>query len=195
MQTITVPLRFPGQYFDAETNNADNWHREYAPTAGRYIQSDPVGIAGGFNTYGYVRGNPLNFVDPEGLQGAQPAPMLRPQMRPPGPMGKFPYIPPEWNYPALANTEDVELVCAEYQCPIPQPGNQCTPSNSSGSPVQWSNGPFASSPGWSASEANGCRCVKQKWQAAGFKQWTPPPQYQNSGKLPPALQILFRLFR
>jgi hypothetical protein len=61
--------------------------------------------------------------------------------------------------------------------------------------IQWSNGPLASSPGWSPSEANGCRCVKQKWQAAGFKQWTPPPQYQNSGKLPPALQILLRLFR
>ena len=64
---FTYNPRFPGQVYDSETSSHYNYFRDYDPQTGRYIQSDPIGLAGGFNTYGYVGGNPLSRVDPLGL--------------------------------------------------------------------------------------------------------------------------------
>ncbi|MCB0523247.1 MAG: hypothetical protein KDC86_01890 [Saprospiraceae bacterium] len=66
--SATVNLRFPGQYFDAETGLHYNWNRTYNPAIGRYVSSDPIGLAGGLNTFAYATLSPLVFIDPEGLQ-------------------------------------------------------------------------------------------------------------------------------
>ena len=68
---IENPLRFPGQYFDAETGLHYNYFRDYDPSIGRYTQSDPIGLIGGIDTYSYVGSNPVRYTDRLGLSSAR----------------------------------------------------------------------------------------------------------------------------
>jgi len=90
--TVTNNLRFPGQYYDAETGLHYNYLRDYDPTLGRYLEADPFGIIGNrgnvqrqinarcplpqntiqSNLYTYADDNPLNRVDPHGAVVVNP---------------------------------------------------------------------------------------------------------------------------
>lgn len=45
--------------------------RYYNPAIGRYISSDPIGLSGGLNTFGYATQNPIMRIDPRGLDSYQ----------------------------------------------------------------------------------------------------------------------------
>jgi RHS repeat-associated protein len=62
-----IGLRMPGQLYDEESGAFYNYFRDYDPSLGRFIQSDPIGLQGGLNTYAYVGSNPLMYTDPLGL--------------------------------------------------------------------------------------------------------------------------------
>jgi RHS repeat-associated protein len=59
--------RFPGQYKDYETGLHQNWRRDYDANLGRYIESDPIGLGDGTNTYTYSRSKPTVLIDRMGL--------------------------------------------------------------------------------------------------------------------------------
>jgi len=110
--SITLNLRFPGQYFDVETGMNYNYFRDYEPGTGRYVESDPIGFEGGFNTYAYVGNAPLRRVDPRGL-----VPGAGPGSSPPG---WQPLKPPIFSCEAVCNAVAV-VVCygaAEITTPI-----------------------------------------------------------------------------
>ncbi len=77
---LDQPLRFQGQYFDAESGLHYNRHRYYDPRLGRYLTPDPIKLAGGLNQYRYVP-NPTGWVDPLGLSCSCPPPDPRRPMR------------------------------------------------------------------------------------------------------------------
>jgi RHS repeat-associated protein len=66
---VNLPLRFPGQLRDQETGYYQNGFRDYDPSLGRYLESDPIGLGGGLNTYVYGEVNPYSVTDSLGLQG------------------------------------------------------------------------------------------------------------------------------
>jgi RHS repeat-associated protein len=70
--TFIYNLRFPGQYYQAETGLNYNYFRDYDPQTGRYLEADPIGLGGGINPYIYTAANPISNIDPLGLCDQDP---------------------------------------------------------------------------------------------------------------------------
>ncbi|MBI4683442.1 MAG: RHS repeat-associated core domain-containing protein, partial [Nitrospirae bacterium] len=66
--TLDQPFRFSTKQYDERTGLSYYGYRFYNPSIGRWITRDPLGEAGGINLYGFVGNNPVNFVDPLGLE-------------------------------------------------------------------------------------------------------------------------------
>src|SRR5271169_2013962 len=89
VSTVTNNIRFPGQYYDAETGLSYNCYRDYNPVIGRYLESDPLSLPfihnretyfvpsnfamtpSHLHDYLYTSNNPIIFTDPEGLCDGQ----------------------------------------------------------------------------------------------------------------------------
>ncbi len=72
-ESFEFNIRLPGHYFDNESGYHYNYRRTYNPNTGRYLTSDPLGQSGGLNTYLYANANPIELIDPLGLQASTPS--------------------------------------------------------------------------------------------------------------------------
>ncbi|HZF30250.1 MAG TPA: RHS repeat-associated core domain-containing protein, partial [Gammaproteobacteria bacterium] len=118
---FTYNLRFPGQYFDDETGLHYNYFRDYDAVTGRYVESDPIGLSGGVNTYAYGAGNPVGNIDPSGLDCVS-AGGLTTCRYPGGPAFTLPTPP---GFPARISASNRQLyhhydVAREIGCARPQ---------------------------------------------------------------------------
>ena len=141
---FTYNLRFPGQYLDDETGLHYNYFRDYDPVTGRYVESDPIGLHGGINTYGYASANPITNFDPSGLD-CQSAGGRTICTYPGGPSFNIPTPP---NFPAhigpsnlLYHSYDVSVSekCLDNNMlqgliNNPAPGNPMSPATAGGTP-------------------------------------------------------------
>jgi RHS repeat-associated protein len=67
-RSFAFNLRFPGQVFDGQAGLHQNGFRDFDPAVGKYVESDPIGLNGGINTYAYADSNTVSKADPDGKQ-------------------------------------------------------------------------------------------------------------------------------
>ena len=110
--TATLNLRFPGQYHDDESGMNYNYFRTYRPEFGRYLEADPIGLAGGLELYSYSNNAPTSYTDTLGLKINVRSPT--------GPM------PPSWDRPFPPGSDaaaQVECYWTTFPCTSRGPDN------------------------------------------------------------------------
>jgi RHS repeat-associated protein len=155
---VRFDLRFPGQFLDRETGLHYNYFRDYDPAIGRYVQSDPIGLAGGINTYNYANQTPMSEFDPTGeksIARAKPGGSARDRRQSerhaPGELPRPPR-PQNWNDAAgFFEPPPAEFVCARWHCE--QTRRQCSPSDVR-APTD-----FAPAARLVSDAPHGCRCA------------------------------------
>lgn len=125
--SLVFDMRFPGQRYDKASGLNYNYFRGYEASTGRYIESDPMGMIAGVDTYSYASSRPLGLIDPYGMSGTCP---VSPS-----------YLPGLWNdggYIQLTNN------CYSYAADRPEnPADQLPrPFPSKPQPGEWSGRPF-----------------------------------------------------
>ena len=131
---VWTPVRFPGQYYDAETDAFENWNRYYEPITGRYLQLEPM-LQGptymftlakdghSLPTYAYAFDNPLHYRDQTGLEGAEVLPRLLPAVPP-----LLPYLAPLAPYLGPPAAAAGGFVIGSQICQMTGGGSYCDPS-------------------------------------------------------------------
>jgi len=119
---FTFNLRFPGQYYDAETGLSYNYFRDYDPRTGRYVESDPVGLRGGLGVYLYTENSPLIGRDIFGLRGMSPLDRC--------PQGWIKHWD-DWNgFSCVRDTPDPSAqYCHTWECRVYPAETNCTCTN------------------------------------------------------------------
>ena len=146
---VTQNLRFPGQYYDAGMGMHYNYFGDYDPRVGRYLQSDPIGLRGGVNTYGYVENNPFRYIDPLGLN---PNKMKQRHRNIESITNLLDYTYCQWN-PGACLFRCVRWRCSrESECGVTEYY------------YIGESDPYAVSPGYNPKEDKNCVCVKECFQ-------------------------------